>query len=494
MEIIDLEKYFAAFRRNILGNEQSFISPYGTQQLIYADWTASGRLYRPIEGKMIRQFGPFVGNTHSESSITGGAMTQAYHTAHKIIKTHVHAGPGDVILTMGSGMTSVVNKFQRILGLKVPEQLSPHLCLPKDYKPVVFLTHMEHHSNQTTWLETIADVIVTPPDQDGLVDMNLLRDTVQKFKDRPLKIGSFTACSNVTGIRTPYHDMARIMHEVDGLCFIDLAASAPYVDIDMHPADAQERLDAIFFSPHKFLGGPGAPGVLIFNSDLYHLRAPDQPGGGTVNWTNPWGGHSYIRDVEIREDGGTPAFLQTIRAALSVRLKEKMGVQNMLQREHDLLPRIFRSLCSVPGMHLLAEQQQNRLGIFSFYVENIHYNLIVKLLNDRFGVQVRGGCSCAGTYGHYLLHVDPTRSHRITEKIEHGDLSEKPGWVRLSIHPCMSDEELDFLLNSVHETVLHAPEWQKDYVYDKSTNEFHHINGDSIPDVRVKDWFELDCV
>jgi selenocysteine lyase/cysteine desulfurase len=490
----DLEKYFTAFRRHIIGFDQQFTSPYGMQKIIYADWTASGRLYGPIEEKLMRQFGPFVGNTHSESSVTGGAMTQAYRTAHKIIKTHVHAGPGDVILTMGSGMTSVVNKFQRILGLKVPEQIAPHLCLPKDYKPVVFLTHMEHHSNQTTWLETIAEVVVTPPDQDGLVDLNRLRETVQKYKDRPLKIGSFTACSNVTGIRTAYHEMAKIMHEVDGLCFVDLAASAPYMDIDMHPEHPLERLDALFFSPHKFLGGPGTPGVLVFNSTLYRLQAPDQPGGGTVNWTNPWGGHSYIQDVEVREDGGTPAFLQTIRAALGVRLKEKMGVQNMLQREHEMLPRIFKALQDIPGLHILAEQQQDRLGVFSFFSENIHYNLFVKLLNDRFGVQVRGGCSCAGTYGHYLLHVDPTRSHRITEKIDHGDLSEKPGWVRLSIHPTMGDEELDFLLQAVRETVRYAQTWQKDYVYDKSTNEFHHRDGDATPDAAVAHWFDLDTL
>jgi len=490
--MISLPTYFNRFRNNIVGCDHRFTTPYGEQRLVYADWTASGRLYAPIEKKMISLFGPLVGNTHSESSVTGGTMTQSYHAAHKIIKEHVHADPADVILTMGSGMTSVVNKFQRLLGLKVPEQLAPYLRLPKEYKPVVFLTHMEHHSNQTTWLETIAEVVVAPPDKDGLVDVNQLAETVRKYRHRPLKLGSFTACSNVTGLQTPYHQLAAIMHDIGGYCFVDLAASAPYVSIDMHPPDPRERLDAIFFSPHKFLGGPGTPGVLIFNQELYQLHVPEQPGGGTVNWTNPWGEHSYIQDIEIREDGGTPSFLQAIRAALCIRLKEQMGVANMLAREEQMLPKIFAALSRIPGIHLLAPHQQQRLGIFSFWVENIHYNLVVKLLNDRFGIQTRGGCSCAGTYGHYLLHVDPKRSRRITEKINKGDLSEKPGWVRLSIHPTMTDEEVEFILHAIAEVVKHISSWEKEYCYDKHTNEFHHCRAGAAGPASVAQWFSLD--
>jgi selenocysteine lyase/cysteine desulfurase len=232
--------------------------------------------------------------------------------------------------------------------------------------------------------------------------------------------------------------------------------------------------------------------VLIFNSDLYNLHVPEQPGGGTVNWTNPWGEHSYIKDIEIREDGGTPAFLQAIRASLAVRLKEKMGVANMLLREQEMLPRVFDALSRIHGMHLLAEHLHDRLGIFSFYVENIHYNLLVKLLNDRFGIQVRGGCSCAGTYGHYLLHVNPKHSHRITNKINKGDLSEKPGWVRMSIHPTMTDEELELILHAIAETVANVHEWEKDYLYDKHTNEFRHRQGDATLAAARSEWFDLD--
>ncbi len=484
----DLQNYFAPFRQNIIGLSQTFPTPFGEKKIIYADWTASGRLYEPIEDKIAQQFGPFVGNTHTESSITGTSMTQAYHLAQQIIKEHVHAGPDDVLLSVGAGMTAAINKWQRILGLRVPEQLADYLCLPEEMKPVVFLTHMEHHSNQTTWLETIADVEIIEPDHRGLVNCENLLRLLRIYRHRQLKIGSFTACSNVTGIQPPVHQLAKIMHEHGGYCFIDYAASAPYVPMDMHPADPLEKLDAIFFSPHKFLGGPGSCGILIFDANLYKLKVPDQPGGGTVNWTNPWGEHSFVDNIEVREDGGTPGFLQTIRAALCIRLKERMSPQKMLAREEQLLHRVLPALRSIPTIHILADAIEERLGIISFYSEKIHYNLFVQLLNDRFGIQVRGGCSCAGTYGHYLLHVDPTRSHKITAQIDRGDLSDKPGWVRLSLHPTMTDEEVDFILDAIAQIVKHAELWQKDYVYSPSTNEFRHIKH---VDLDVKKWFVL---
>lgn len=487
----NLEKYFRKFRENIIGYDYKFISPYGEQKLIYADWIASGRLYKPIEEKMCELFGPLVGNTHSESSLTGTMMTLSYHEAHEIIKKHCNAGPDDVIITAGSGMTAMVCKFQRILGLKVPEQLTDYLNLPEDLKPVVFVTHMEHHSNQTTWLETIADVVVIDPDEDGLVNVDSLRTKISAYKNRKLKIGAFTAASNVTGIEPPYYELAKIMHQNGGYCFIDFACAAPYVKIDMHPDDAEAKLDAIFFSPHKFLGGPGTSGVLIFDSKLYKNRVPDLPGGGTVDWTNPWGQHKFINNIELREDGGTPAFLQTIKAALAIKLKEEMGVENIRKREEQLVRVALDGLKQIPKVHILAQNVYYRLGAISFYVEDIHYNLIVKLLNDRYGVQVRGGCSCAGTYGHYLLHVDPTRSKMITDKIDQGDLSDKPGWVRLSIHPTMTDEELKIIINAIKEIIDNILEWEKDYRYDKHKNEFYHISSNGGELKKIQQWFEL---
>jgi selenocysteine lyase/cysteine desulfurase len=486
-----LENYFSRFRNNIIGIDQTFESPYGKQKIIYADWIASGRLYNPIEQTMINNFGPFVGNTHSGANETGTIMTEAYQEAKKIIKKHVNSDKDDVLFFCGYGMTAAINKFQRILGLKVCEQLQEYTRVPKEQKSVVFLTHMEHHSNHTSWLETICDVVVIEPDKSGAVNLNHFEEVLELFKDRKLKIGSFTAGSNVTGIQPPYYKMAKMIHKYGGLCFVDFAAAAPYVNINMHPGDQDEKLDAIFFSPHKFLGGPGTSGVLIFDSNLYKLKIPDQPGGGTVDWTNPWGGHKYIDDIETREDGGTPGFLQAIKTAFAIKLKEEMGVDKILMRDHYLLNTAMERLAKIPTLHMLAQEIKDRLGIISFYTEDIHYNLMVKLLNDRFGIQVRGGCSCAGTYGHYLLHVDPTRSKRITDKINNGDFSEKPGWVRFSLHPTMTDNELDTVLGAIELIVNKAEEWSVDYNYSQHTNEYSHKRDKLNKYDALHEWFNL---
>lgn len=472
----ELELYFQQFRENIIGIDQEFESPFGRKKIIYTDWTASGRLYRPIEEKIMNQFGPFVANTHTETSVTGTAMTIAYHEAKNIIKKHVNATNDDVLINTGTGMTGVVNKFQRILGLKIPENIKEFTIVPKELKPIVFISHMEHHSNQTSWLETIADVEIIPADENGLFSLEELQKLLKKYKDRTFKIASITSCSNVTGIKTPYHDVAKLMHQNNGVCFVDFACSGPYVNIDMHPKDSESYLDAIFFSPHKFLGGPGTSGVLVFNKNLYKNSVPDCPGGGTVSWTNPWGEHKYIDNIEDREDGGTPGFLQVIKTALAIQLKEKMGVQNILDREHEIVDYVFEHLSLIKNINILAKEQQDRLGVISFYINDLHYNLGVKLLNDKFGIQTRGGCSCAGTYGHYLLHVDQETSNDLVCQITSGDLIKKPGWIRMSIHPTTTSQEIKFVCDSIKELAQNHHEWKKDYVYNAKTNEFVHKN------------------
>ncbi|WP_333693796.1 aminotransferase class V-fold PLP-dependent enzyme [Flavobacterium sp.] len=484
-----LEQYFDAFRSEIIGINQEFVSPFGKQKIIYTDWTASGRLYRSIEEKLMQQFGPFVANTHTETTITGTAMTLAYHEARSIIKKHVNANSKDVLITDGTGMTGVVNKFQRILGLRIPENLKEFTTIPQALKPIVFISHMEHHSNQTSWLETIADVEVIPANSEGLFCLNELQKLLEKYQDRVFKIASITSCSNVTGIQTPYHEVAKLMHQNNGVCFVDFACSGPYVTINMHPEDSESYLDAIFFSPHKFLGGPGTSGVLIFNQNLYKNNVPDCPGGGTVSWTNPWGEHKYIDNIEDREDGGTPGFLQVIKTALAIQLKEKMGVQNILDREHELVDYIFETLSSIENIKILAGQHRNRLGVISFYIDDLHYNLGVKMLNDRFGIQTRGGCSCAGTYGHFLLHVDQQTSKDLVCQITSGDLIKKPGWIRMSIHPTTTTEEIALVCESIKQVALHHKEWSKDYFYDAKTNNFHHKNDTICEKEMVKAWF-----
>jgi selenocysteine lyase/cysteine desulfurase len=446
-------------------------------------------LYRTIEEKLLNQFGPFVANTHTETTITGTALTMAYHEARSIIKKHVNANANDVLITDGTGMTGVVNKFQRILGLRIPENLKEFTTIPDALKPIVFISHMEHHSNQTSWLETIADVEVIPADEDGLFCINQLEKLLEKYQERVFKIASITSCSNVTGIRTPYHEVAKLMHKNNGVCFVDFACSGPYVEINMHPEDPESYLDAIFFSPHKFLGGPGTSGVLVFNQNLYKNNVPDCPGGGTVSWTNPWGDHKYIDNIEDREDGGTPGFLQVIKTALAIQLKEKMGIQNILDREHELVETIFEQLGNVDNIKILAGQHHNRLGVISFYIDGLHFNLGVKMLNDRFGVQTRGGCSCAGTYGHYLLHVDQQTSNDLVCQITSGDLIKKPGWIRMSIHPTTTSEEIKKVCESIKLVAANHKEWSEDYIYDGKTNNFYHKN-DTLPEKEmVKSWF-----
>jgi selenocysteine lyase/cysteine desulfurase len=468
------EHHFNKFRKNIVGIDQSFLTPYGSMKMVYADWIASGRLYEPIENKISGSIGPYIGNTHTETSETGRLMTEAYREAHRRIKSHVNGSSGDVLLTPGFGMTGAVVKFQRILGLKTCGMLTSQKCLDSEERPIVFITHMEHHSNHTTWYETAADIVIVEPGADLCVDLNHLEDALKRFKNRKRKIGSFSACSNVTGIRTPYHQMAKLMHEYGGVAFVDFAASAPYDDMDMHPADPMEKLDAIFFSPHKFLGGPGSSGVLIFDSSLYNNKVPDHPGGGTVEWTNRWGEYKFTDNIEVREDGGTPGFLQAIKTALSIGLKDQMQVEMIHRREEELNRKAFSELRKIPGLHLLAENVEDRLGVISFYIDSIHYNLIVRLLSDRFGIQVRGGCACAGTYGHYLLNVSYDKSRRITDKINHGDLSEKPGWVRLSLHPTMTDAELIYTCEAIRLIQQNHKNWGTEYHYDKFSNEFRY--------------------
>lgn len=486
-----LESYFQSFRDNTIGIDQVMYADGDEKRIIYADWTASGRMYRPIEDILLNMVSPFVANTHTETNFTGTSMTLAYKKAKEIIKKHVNAGERDILITSNSGMTGVVNKFQRILGLKLHEKFADKVNLMPSERPIVFVTHMEHHSNQTTWLETIAEVAIIDANAEGEVDLNKFRTLLEKYKDRKLKIAAITSCSNVTGLFTPYHEIAKIIHEHGGLCFVDFACSAPYIEINMHPEDKDAYLDAIYFSPHKFLGGPGSNGVLIFNSKLYSNRVPDHPGGGTVDWTNPWGEHKYHEEIEAREDGGTPGFLQTIRIALAIQLKDKMGVENIAKREHEILEIAWDKFSKMDKVHAFAMNQKNRLPIFSFIIEGVHYNLGVKLLNDKFGVQVRGGCSCAGTYGHYLFEMSDEKSHQITSQISIGDLSRKPGWIRISFHPTMTNDEVLYCMDAIKQVSIHHKEWALDYTYNPKTNEFNPKNESKLEESLVNTWFEV---
>jgi len=492
-----LESYFEPFRENTIGRGQTFCSPSGQKELVYADWTASGRGYRPIESCLQNEVIPFFANTHTQTTVSGTLMTKAYEEAKSIIKEHVHASHDDVLIFCGSGMTSAVNKLQRLLGMSLPERRMDYmpggksLDIEEALKPVVFVTSMEHHSNHVSWLETIATVEIIAQTEAGQVDLKHFERLLLRYTSRRNKIAAVTACSNVTGIQTPYHEMAKLIHAQGGLCFVDFASAAPYVRMDMHPEEADAGLDAIYFSMHKFLGGPGTPGVLIFNRKIYKNAVPDHPGGGTILYSNPWGAREYIADIESREDGGTPPVLQGIKAAMCIRLKEAMGVENILKREEELLKIAFTRLSAMTNVTILQSNIKKRLGIISFIIKGAHYNLIVRLLNDKFGIQARGGCSCAGTYGHRLLNVDQGWSHKIWQAIRSGDLSSKPGWIRVSLHPTMTDQEIEFILDAIASTASHFREWMRDYDYEASSNEYTIKAGMTQEQQRVEDWFNL---
>lgn len=487
-----MNEHFEYFKKNTVGNDITFQTPFGEKQMLYADWIASGRLYAPIEKRMQEQILPFCGNTHTETTTTGTIMTRAYFDAKQYIKEQVNASSDDMLVFAGSGMTGAICKMQRIMGLRIPERVNTYLKKRKNIlgkekalfeadeneKPVVFITHMEHHSNHTSWVETICDLVVINECNEGLVDLEHFDELLKQYAHRKLKIASITACSNVTGIETPYTEMAKKIHAYGGYCFVDFACSGPYVKMDMHPEEVGAHLDAIFISPHKFLGGPGTPGIMIFNKCLYKNNVPDNPGGGTVYYTNPWNDHKYVQSIEDREDGGTPPFLQGIKAALAFKLKEEMGVEQMAAREHELVAATMDAMDHIDGLHILAAQHRKRLGAISFYIDDMHFNLVVKLLNDHFGIQVRGGCACAGTYGHCLLSIDKKTSHEILDKIEGGDLASRPGWIRLSVHPTMSLEDVKYITDAIKYVADNKIELAKEYTYNPKKNIFTHNSGD----------------
>jgi selenocysteine lyase/cysteine desulfurase len=415
---------------------------------IYADWTASGRLFRPIEDRITNMVGGLMANTHTEDSYTGRVMTTWLYEAEQVIKKHVNGSDQDILLNVGSGMTGALAKFMRMMGWWCHELHREAVKATMNQKPLVYITHREHHSNHTMWLESLVELRIIPALEGDEIDLAWLANDLSKEHNRTVKMASITAASNVTGIETPYREIAKTMHEVGGYCFVDFAASGPYVTIDMHPSE-DEWLDAIFFSPHKFLGGPGSSGVLLFNKSLYQNKIPEQPGGGTVVWTNPWGKHRFVSGIEQRESGGTPGILQTLRTAFAIQLKQEMGVKRIHEREQYLNDIMFSRLANIKGVRILSDQHKDRLSIFSIVFENVDYKTAVQHLSKDHLVETRGGCACAGTYGHHLLDIDYCMSQSITDQLDDELQDLKPGWVRVSLHPLMSGADVHKIADAI---------------------------------------------
>ncbi len=470
------QAFLARVRERVIGAHLPMETVFGVKPLRYFDFIASGRFHRDVEDELAENVLPYMANTHTETTFTGRLMTEFYEKAFKRIAGYIHASREDALIPVGSGSTGAINRMIHVLGLRIPDQLEEvqrcKNCIPDERRPVIFRSMMEHHSNDIAWRETIGDVEYVDFDPDGRISPDDLEAKLEQYKDRPWKIGTFSAASNVTGILNDCHRLARVLHKHAAWAFFDFAAAGPYVDIDMHPADDPDGyFDAIFFSVHKFLGGPRTPGLLVANRKLFTNRVPAEPGGGTVLYTSPWD-HRYLSSIEHRETGGTPPIVQSIQAGLAFDLKAAMGAERIERIEQDYLQRALKEWLHHPKLWVLGNPETRRLGVVSLIFRDLHHNLAAALLNDLYGIQVRGGCMCAGPYGHLLLHIGKHNSEEIRCRLDLGHIGEKPGWVRISFGPTVTEEDFQTLLEAVDHVARHGQEYLDRYQLSDDTGEW----------------------
>ena len=489
----------AFLREQIVGVDSTFETPFGERLMVYCDYTASGRCLRFVES-YLQSLQRVYANTHTEDDITGRSMSQLLHEAEEAIKKSVNAGPNGRIIACGTGATGAIDKLQQIIGVSLSpatrENLRKIIAASavdslafeqalRDRQPVVFVGPYEHHSNEISWRQSLATTIEVQLGKSGHIDLGHLEDLLQDpaYQGR-LRIGSFSAASNVTGIRTDVRKVSSLLHRYGAIACFDYAACAPYVKIDMNPepagADDDPTIDAIFVSPHKFLGGPGSSGILVFNERIYHPELPPSvSAGGTVDYVGPED-QDFIRNVEEREKAGTPGVLQTLKAALVFEIKDRVGVEVINRREHELTRRAMQSWGDDENIEILGNPDPTRrVGIISFNVRDpggnyLHHKFVTALLNDLFGIQSRAGCSCAGPYGHRLLDIDLETSERYRDVVRDGYCGMKPGWCRVGLHWVMDDSEADYIINAVHFIARHGRRFLGLYDFDLCTGTWSH--------------------
>jgi selenocysteine lyase/cysteine desulfurase len=472
-------------RASVIGADNVVPGPYGPRRVTYADYTASGRSLSFVEDYIRDVVLPLYANTHTEASGTGLQTSRFREDARKIIRRCLNASGEYAVIFVGDGCTGAIDRMIRVLGLSIPDILDSQFNLtdtiPPDQRPVVFIGPFEHHSNELPWRESIADVVKIGENRDGLIDQAQLEQELIKYQDRPVKIGSFSAASNVTGILSDTRGIAALLHRYGALSFWDFAAAAPYVSMDVQPQDAPDAYkDAVFISIHKLIGGPGTPGLLVARKELFKNVVPGVPGGGTVSFVR-LDSHEYLVDIEHREEGGTPAIVGSIRAGLVFQLKEAVGPKRIRTLEEGFIKRAIASWSQNPAIEILGNPDADRLSIVSFVVKHegqyLHHNFVVAVLNDLFGIQSRGGCSCAGPYGHALLGIDDAHSAEISHEVGLGCEGIKPGWVRVNFNYFISEAVYDFITEAVNLVGTHGWKLLPWYRFDIQTAEWVHVDG-----------------